>query len=124
MERLSPAFCMSELHYVYQHALYVEQESADRLVPLLLDDAKIAEQSDRIPRAKHWEDDYRKDRKNLRHLGQNDMDLWHRKVRWHDAVGDMLSAIANMLTVRGAAAIRADDFRVARDMLERPRRGR
>ena len=57
-----------------------------------------------------------------RHLGREDLDLYHRLRRWHADVGDMLSFLAAMLTARGRDAIRADNFRVVREMLERQRR--
>lgn len=122
-EYLRSVFRMSELHYIYQYSLGEEKDFTDRIVPIILGDAKIDGWQDRAKWARHWQAEFEEIHKDHKILSNADREILYRISTWYRSVGDMLAFIANMVTVRGAAAIAAGDFRVVREMLERPRNG-
>jgi hypothetical protein len=119
---LESVYCMTELFYVYQHSLGEERDFTDRVVPVLLDDVRIDSWRERACWAEYWEREYQEMEKRSRHLGRADLDQLYRIRCWHAVVGEMLSFIADMVTVRGMEAITANGYEVVREMLERPRR--
>jgi internalin A len=116
---LRSVFCMSELHYVYQTSRGKKKDFTDRIVPLLLDGVQIDTWRDRSRWRDHWLKEYEEMSKAAGSLSTEDFDLYRRISIWYNAVADMLGFIADMVTVRGAEAIAADDFRAVREMLER-----
>ncbi len=114
---LRSPFCMTELHHVFQYSLGQAGTFAERVIPIVLDDARIDDWRARKSWAEHWEAEYKEMEAAARHLGAKDRTLAVQVRRWHADVGDMLSVVADIVAPRGQAAIRADDFAAVRTML-------
>jgi internalin A len=119
---LSSHYCMTELYYVFQRSLEQEKDFTDRIVPLILGGVRI----DRWEDQSDWVGFWNAQREAMEKDGTNlsNPDLFHRVTKWCIDLTKILGFIANMLTVRGADVIAADDFSFVRRMLERPRQGR
>jgi internalin A len=107
-------YCMRELLYLYQSSLGEKKEFLNRLVPLVLEDAKISQTKDRSGHVRYWKD-------QLKELQEATADL--EPVEWGGAGADMtlikdfchhaelmLRDVSDHLLPRGIADIEKDDF--------------
>jgi internalin A len=110
-------YCMTELHGVYQRTLGDKGEFLDRIIPVSLDDAKLASWRDRTEIARHWEEEFQEMEKSFRLLGQQDFGLYKSMQDWHNRVGDILAYTNDVLRPHGFESIVKDDFAALRQML-------
>jgi internalin A len=52
-------YCMTELYDIYQNARQKSQEFLNRIIPLVLADARIGTWRDRVAYAEYWETEFR-----------------------------------------------------------------
>jgi internalin A len=116
---LRSAYCMTELHYIYQRSLGEKEDFLNRIVPLLLDDARFGTPEERVEYAKHWEARYLKLKSDLDYLAVEDFALYKATKDWHNRIGDMLAYVNDVLSPHGFDEIVKDDFAALRQMLER-----
>ncbi len=116
---LRSVYCMTDLHHIFEKASGAKKAFTSRVVPVVLDDVRIDGWRDRAGWAAHWQAEFQEMERHFDHLGAEDRALCVRVKQWHAAVGDMLAFLADVLTVRGEAAIRADGFRAVRALLDR-----
>jgi hypothetical protein len=114
-------YCMTELYDIYQNARQKSQEFLNRIIPLVLADARIGTWRDRVTYAKHWEAEFKAMERDFTHLGEEDLKLYKAMKRWQNEVGDMLAYINDVLVPQGFDDIVKDDFAALRQMLQRPR---
>jgi TIR domain/Leucine Rich repeats (2 copies) len=115
---LRSPYCVTELYDIYEQSLREKEGFLRRIIPIVLDDAKIAAWRDRVIYTKHWETEFKAMEDDLIHLGGEDMKLYKAMRRWHNEVGDMLSYINDVLHPHGFEAIVKDNFAALRHMLE------
>jgi hypothetical protein len=84
---------MTEMHYIYQNSRLEKQEFLDRIIPLVLDDARFGTPEERVEYAKHWEARYLKLKSDLDHLSVEDFRLYKAMQEWHNRIGDMLAYV-------------------------------
>jgi internalin A len=118
---LQSNYCMTELHGIYQRALGDKGEFLDRIIPVSMDDAKIASWRDRTEIARHWEGEFQEMENSLPHLGQQDFGLYKSMQDWHNRVGDILAYANDVLRPHGFESIIKDDFAALRQMLQAKR---
>jgi hypothetical protein len=112
---------MTELYSVYQNARQERQEFLNRIIPLVLADARIGTWRDRAVHAKHWETEFKAMEQDIPHLGEEDLKLYKAMRRWHNEGGDMLAYVNDVLHPHGFDEIMKDDFAALRQMLKRRR---
>jgi internalin A len=115
---LRSPYCLTELYDIYEQSLREKEGFLQRIIPIVLDDAKITDWSDRVIYTKHWETEFKTMEKNLIHLGGEDINLYKAMRRWHNEVADMLAYINDVLHPHGFEAIVKDNFAALRHMLE------
>ena len=115
---LRSPYCVTELYDVYEQSLREKEGFLRRIIPIVLDDAKITDWRDRVIYTKHWQKEFEAMQENLPHLGGEDIKLYKAMRRWHNEVGDMLGYVNDVLYPRGFEAIVKDDFAALRQMLE------
>jgi internalin A len=98
---LRSSYCVAELYDIYRRALGKKEDFLRRIIPLVLDDARIGAWNDRVVYAKHWETEFRAMEQNFKYLGGADLMLYKAMKRWHDEVGDMLAYMNDMLHPHG-----------------------
>jgi hypothetical protein len=119
---LRSSYCMTELYAIYQRSLGEKEDFLRRIIPLVLDDARIRTWRDRVVYAKHWETEFKAMEKgNFRGLGQTDFRLYQQMQKWYVDLGDMLAYMNDVLHPYGFDDIVKDDFAVLRQMLQRTR---
>jgi internalin A len=118
---LRSPYCMTELHALYKNARAERQAFLNRIIPLVLADARIGTWRDRAVHAKHWEAEFKAMEQDIPHLGEEDLKLYKAMRRWHNEVGDMLAYVNDVLIPHGFDEIVKDDFASLRQMLERRR---
>jgi internalin A len=118
---LQSTYCMTELYALYQNSRQEKREFLDRIIPLVLDDARIDTPEERVQHAKHWEKRYLKLEADLPYLSVDDFVRYKAMKRWHDEVGEMLDYVNDVLSPRGFENIVKDDFAALRHMLQRRR---
>ncbi|MAT70109.1 MAG: hypothetical protein CMJ58_11380 [Planctomycetaceae bacterium] len=111
--------CMSELYGVYEHANTAQSEFLERLIPVVLDDAKISTAVDRAEHARFWETRYRELLEVEAYLGENDFEQLAQIRKWYKAIGDILAFVADELHPHGFRHITADDYAAVRELLNR-----
>jgi internalin A len=107
-------YCMRELLYIYNSSLGEKKEFLKRVVPLVLEDAKISKTKDRLDHVRYW-------KAQLKELQEATADL--DPVEWGGAGADMtlikdfchhaelmLRDVSDHLLPRGIADIEKDDF--------------
>ena len=107
-------YCMRELLYLYQSSLGEKQEFLTRIVPLVLDDAKVSTAKSRLDHVRYWND-------QLRELKHATAGL--APAMWGGATADMtmiqdfchhaemmLRQVSDQLLPRGIKDIEKDDF--------------
>ncbi|HYH65902.1 MAG TPA: leucine-rich repeat domain-containing protein [Urbifossiella sp.] len=120
---LRSAYCMSELHAVWQYALGDHAEFASRVAPCVLEaDLGLGDWRGRKRWADHWRAEHAAMTAAAADLGRDDKVLWHEIGRWVQDVPDMLSFVSNMVAVRGFAALTADGYAAVRAMIDHPDR--
>jgi internalin A len=97
---LRSPYCMTELYSIYQNARQERQEFLNRIIPMVLKDAKIGNWRARAVHAKHWETEFKAMEQDIPHLGQEDLKLYKAMRRWHNEVGDMLAYVNDVLSPR------------------------
>jgi hypothetical protein len=116
---LRSPYCMEELYRLYQRAGGDKEEFLRRIVPVVLDDARIDGWQDRLGWGEHWRRVYEEMQARRDDLGRAD-DERRRLIRhWHQEVGDMLAYVADALAPRGYDAVVKDDFAAVREAIER-----
>jgi internalin A len=113
--------CMAELYGIYQRAAGDRDEFQDRIIPVALDDAKIATLEDRYEITRYWQEQFQKTEKILPSLSQQDFGLYKSMQDWHNRVGDILAYANDVLGRRGFEAIVKDNFAALRQMLQAKR---
>ena len=112
---------MTELHALYQNARQEKQEFLNRIIPLVLKDARIGTPEERVEYAKYCEAEYLNLKADLAYLSEEDFARYKAMRRWHNEVGDMLTHVNDMLHPHGFEDIVKDDFAALRQMLQRRR---
>ena len=107
---LHSTWCMAELYGIYQRALGDKGEFLDRVIPVSLDDAKIADWRDRAEIARHWQKEFKEMKKSLDDLSVPDFSLYKSMQDWHNRVGDILAYVTDTLRPHGFEEIVKDDF--------------
>lgn len=121
---LQSHYCMRELLYLHQSSLGDKASLLERIVPVVLDDARIDNAGDRLDAVKYWTER----RKRLETdcagmdivaMGASTREelLLIRDFEHHCA--DMLAWVSDVLMPRGAAAIATNDFKALADLLIR-----
>jgi internalin A len=118
---LQSPYCMAELYGIYQDARQKKQEFLNRIIPLVLKDARIGNPEERVEHAKYWEAIYLKLRADLDYLAVDDFRLYQNMKRWYVDVGNMLAYVNDVLTPHGFDNIVKEDFADVRQMLQRRR---
>jgi internalin A len=118
---LRSPYCMTELHALYQNARQEKQEFLNRIIPLVLKDARICTPEERVKHAKHWETRYLKLKADRDYLSGEDFRLYQGMKDWYNHVGHMLTHGNDMLRPHGFEDIVKDDFAALRQMLQRRR---
>jgi internalin A len=116
---LRSPYCMKELHTLYQNSRQEKREFLDRIIPLVLDDARFGTPRERVECAKYWEAEYLKLKTDLDYLGEDDSRLYQNMKKWYVDVGDMLAYVNDVLTPLGFDDIVKGDFASLRQMLSR-----
>ncbi len=114
---LRSPYCMTELHHLFNRSLHEKEEFLRRIIPLVLDDAKIDGWRDRRDHAKYWRNEFEEMQAALNDLGSEDVGSYHLIRCWHATIGDMLAFISDKLTPRGFDQMKANDFAAVREML-------
>jgi len=114
---LRSPYCMTELHTLYQNSRFEKQEFLDRIIPLVLDDARFGTPEERGEYAKHWEARYRKLKSDLVYLSVEDFARFRAMQKWHLDIGEMLTYINDVLCPHGFDDIVKDNFARVRKML-------
>ena len=114
---LRSPYCMTELHTLYQNSRLEKQEFLDRIIPLVLDDARFGTPEERVEYAKHWEARYRKLKSDLVYLSVEDFARYRAMQKWHLDIGEMLTYINDVLCPHGFDDIVKDNFARVRKML-------
>ena len=121
---LKSSYCMRELLHLYQSSLGDKAAMLERIVPIVLGDAKIDDAFARLKVVRHW----KAERKHLENATQgldpvalgattlNELRMI-RDFEHHSA--DMLAWVADVLMPRDAAAVSAGDFQAVVDLLQR-----
>jgi hypothetical protein len=115
---LRSPYCITELYDIYEQSLREKEDFLRRIIPIVLDDAKISDWRDRVIYTEHWETEFRAMEEHLTHLGGEDINLYKAMRRWHNEVGDMLAYINDVLRPHGFDAIVKDNFAALHHMLE------
>jgi internalin A len=118
---LRSPYCMTELHTIYQYSRQEKEGLLDRIVPLVLDDARLGTPNGRVEHAKYWAARYLKLKSDLDYLGLDDFRLYQNIKKWHSDVGNMLTYVNDVLHPRGFDDIVKADFAALRQMLKRRR---
>jgi internalin A len=118
---LRSPYCMTELYYIYQNSRLEKHEFLDRIIPLVLDDARFGTPEERVEYAKHWEAKYLKLKSDLDHLSVEDFRLYKSMQKWHLDIGEVLAYVSDVLTPHGFHEIVKDEFSALRQMLQRRR---
>jgi len=118
---LRSPYCMTELNSIYRNSRLEKQGFLDRIIPLVLDDARFGTPEERVEYAKHWETRYLKLRSDLDHLSVEDFRLYKSMQKWHLDIGEMLTYVSDVLSPHGFDEIVKDDFAALRQMLQRHR---
>ena len=118
---LRSPYCMTELHYIYQNSRLEKQEFLDRIIPLVLDDARFGTPEERVEYVKHWEARYLKLKSDLDHLSVEDFRFYKSMQKWHLDIGEMLTYVSDVLCPHGFDEIVKNDFAALRQMLQRRR---
>src|SRR5271165_3113469 len=114
---LRSPYCMKELHALYQNSRQEKRAFLDRIIPLVLDDARFGTPRERVECAKYWEAEYLKLKADLDYLAEDDFRLYQNMKKWYVDVGDMLSYVNDVLHPHGFENIEKDDFAALRQML-------
>jgi hypothetical protein len=114
---LHSPYCMTELYDIYRRSLAEKDRFLQRILPLVLSDARIGTWRDRVSYAKHWEQEFQEMEKWVSQLGEADLKLYKAMRRWQNEVSDMLAYIADKLSPHGFEEIVEDDFKGLRKML-------
>lgn len=118
---LRSPYCMTELYSIYQRSLGEKEDFLNRIVPLVLDDARFGTPEERVEYAKHWEARYLKLKSDLDYLAVEDFRLYKSMQKWHLDIGEMLTYVSDVLTPHGFDEIVQDDFAALRQMLQQRR---
>jgi internalin A len=118
---LRSPYCMAELHALYRNARQEKKAFLDRIIPLVLGDARIGTPEERVEHAKHWEARYLKLRSDLDYLSVEDFRLYQDMKDWYSHVGGMLTHVNDVLHTHGFEAIVKENFAALRQMLQRAR---
>jgi hypothetical protein len=116
---LRSPYCMAELHAIYQNARLEKREFLNRIIPLVLSDARLGTWFDRVAYAEYWETQFKAMEAHVTQLGEEDFRLYRMMKRWHNEVGDMLAYVNDVLGPHGFDDIVKDDFTTLRQMLQR-----
>jgi hypothetical protein len=114
-------YCMTELYAIYNNACQEKQRFLDRILPLVLDDARIGSWRDRAEHAAHWQAEFQAMEGSYQHLGEQDFRLYKVMKDWHNHISDILAYINDVLSPCGFETIVADDFAVLRQILQQTR---
>jgi hypothetical protein len=109
--------CMTELHSIYRNSRQEKQEFLNRIIPLVLSDARISTWRDRAEHARHWESEFNEMSPNVSLMGVRDLELYHAIRAWRNEVGDILDHVNDMVHLHGFDAIVKDDFAALRQIL-------
>ena len=120
---LKSSYCMRELLHLHQSSLGDKAAMLERIVPIVLGDAKIDDAVARLNVARHWKAE--RERLELATQGLNPL-AWgdttrNELLRIHDFEhhsADMLAWVADVLMPRGAAAVSAGNFQAVVDLLQ------
>jgi hypothetical protein len=124
---LHSAYCMTELHSIYQRSLEEKGDFLRRIIPLTLGDVRISTRDDRLAYAQYWQREFARldadfaDPKRRELLGEGDFAEYRAMRQWYTQLSDMLRHINDVLHPHGFEAIVKDDFAALRQMLQRAR---
>jgi internalin A len=114
---LRSPYRVTELHYIYQRPLGEKEDFLDRIIPLVLEDARFGTWRDRLVYTKHWRAEFEKMELHFKDLGEADFRLYKSMQEWHNRIGDMLAYVNDKLVLHGFDEILKDDFAALRQML-------
>jgi internalin A len=114
---LRSPFCMNEFHLIYQHACGQKVDFLQKLVPLVLEDARIDDWRTRAEWARYWEQEYLKMEQDLRYLGAGDFGTYLLMKRWYVDVGTMLEYVSDKLAPRVLSANEDEAIAAVLEML-------
>jgi internalin A len=118
---LRSPYCMTELHSIYQRSVGEKADFLQRIIPLVLADARIGTWRDRLVYTKHWKAEFEAITPELPNLGPADFRLYKDMQKWNQDVGEILAYITDVLSPHGFDQIVKDDFSGLRQMLSRRR---
>jgi internalin A len=98
---LRSPYCVTELHALYQNARQERQEFLNRIIPLVLKDARIGTPEELVEHAKHWETRYLKLKADLDYVSDEDFGLYRRMKDWYNHVGTGLPTSTTCSTRTG-----------------------
>ncbi len=114
---LRSPYCMRELYGIYQRSVGDGAEFLERVKPLTLEDARFGTWRERKDIAEYWRQEYEEMSQHVKSLGALDLELFNATKAWHNAVGDILAHVNDVLQPRGFAAIVENDYAGLRQML-------
>lgn len=114
---LRSPYCMTELHYIYQGCGGEKNEFVQRIIPVVLPDAKIDDWRSRAEHSQYWKNEYEAMELRLKHFGAEDQRAYQLAKQWHATISDMLAFISDKLSPRTWELIEKDNFQGIRDML-------
>jgi len=109
---------MTELYGVYQRSVGDPQDFQGRILPLVLDDAKIGDWRARLAISEHWRKEAEEMEPMLPRLGY----MGHRQYQaardWSIHLADILDHINDRLSPHGFDAIVRNDYAALMELLE------
>jgi len=114
---LRSPYCMTELHALYQNSRQEKPEFLDRIILLVLDDARFGTLRERVEYAKYWEAEYLNLKADLDYLAEDDFRLYQNIKKWYVDVGNMLAYVNDVMVPHGFDDIVKEDFATLRQRL-------
>jgi internalin A len=127
---LRSPYCMTELHAIYQHSNAQKSEFLRRIIPIVLNDARIGEFQYRDACAEYWMTEFKTMEQDLTRLAvkqklsrvaTDDFRRYKEMQKWYLDVAAMLADLADVLTPGKFDEIVKDDFAALRQMLGAPK---
>ena len=116
--------CLYELYRIWRNARHDDKAFLKRVVPLVQDGADIGSPAQRIRHAAHWRTQYQEVEALIQEhgsdvVGEEDFHRHRLLGEYQRHIGDMLALINDRNVPRDSVALRENDFRVVRDLIER-----
>lgn len=115
---LESRYCMNELHSIFLRALRGDQEFLQRVVPVVLTDAKIHAPKDRVVHAKHWVTEHEQLKTDETHLGPGDREWMRKYEEFGKDISQILYLISDQLSPQNVRELSDVNFDAIRRMLE------